>query len=246
LRQLVLSAPMITLPKNRRTIGEVAQAVGLTIRTLRHYENLGLLGRVGRSDGGRRVYGETEVHRLYQIRALRDLGLPLADIRFLLQCGTPEATFADVIARYRQWVTGEINRMQRLLEMLDLASGEGSTTAQAPLELFDAMSRVSRHAAARTVEAESGSTSRAAWSSVADELRACVQLGLDPTTPRPLEAARRASALIEEFAGGDAAIKGALATIRKAGPAKFGDWDRTLFQYLERGLEVFTSKEDLI
>jgi len=234
---------MIALPKNRWTIGELARAVGLTVRTLRHYEDLGLLGRVARSDGGRRVYGESELHCLYQIRALRDLGLSLADIRSLLDSGNSEATFAHVISRHRQWVEAEIIRLERLLAMLDLASVDCSTTASATLELCHAMSQVSRHAAAKTVGADSEATTRAAWSSIADELRACLQLGLDPATPRPLGAARRANTLIDEFSAGDDAIKRALTTLRKAGPAQFGKWDRALFDYLERALEVFASKE---
>ena len=58
-------------------IGELARATGLTVRTLRHYESLGLLPRPPRTRGRQRLYDERDVRRTYRIRALRELGLSL-------------------------------------------------------------------------------------------------------------------------------------------------------------------------
>ncbi|GAB3255662.1 MerR family transcriptional regulator [Chitinimonas naiadis] len=65
-------------------IGELAKRTGVTIRALRHYDDIGLLSPSGRSDAGYRLYNQRDVARLYQILALRQLGLPLADIGPLL------------------------------------------------------------------------------------------------------------------------------------------------------------------
>ncbi|MGH2907848.1 MAG: MerR family transcriptional regulator, partial [Solirubrobacteraceae bacterium] len=56
-------------------IGELAAASGLSVRALRHYDELGLLTPSERTDSGYRLYSETEVRRLYRIVALRRLGL---------------------------------------------------------------------------------------------------------------------------------------------------------------------------
>ena len=64
-----------------RRIGDIAQASGLTVRTLRYYEEIGLLAPDGRSDAGHRLYGHTATARLYRIVLLRQLGLPLELIR---------------------------------------------------------------------------------------------------------------------------------------------------------------------
>ena len=64
----------------RWKIGEVARRAGLTIRTLHHYEEIGLIGPVARSDSGHRLYGSGDIERLYVIAALRGLGMPLAEI----------------------------------------------------------------------------------------------------------------------------------------------------------------------
>ena len=58
-------------------IGELAKRTGLTVRTLHHYDEIGLLSPAERSDGGHRVYDEAAVQRLYRIVSLRSLGFPL-------------------------------------------------------------------------------------------------------------------------------------------------------------------------
>jgi DNA-binding transcriptional MerR regulator len=64
-------------------IGEVCERTGLSPRTVRYYEELGLLPGVRRRAAGRRVYGPDEVERLRFIQRLKALGLPLAEIRDL-------------------------------------------------------------------------------------------------------------------------------------------------------------------
>ena len=61
------------------TIGEVARRTGLTERTLRYYEELGLVAP-GRDRGGRRRYDAATLARLYRVRLLRGLGTPLAEV----------------------------------------------------------------------------------------------------------------------------------------------------------------------
>jgi DNA-binding transcriptional MerR regulator/uncharacterized glyoxalase superfamily protein PhnB len=61
------------------SIGDVARRTGLTERTLRYYEELGLV-TPGRDPGGRRRYDGDALDRLYRVRLLRDLGTPLADL----------------------------------------------------------------------------------------------------------------------------------------------------------------------
>ena len=63
-----------------RKVGELAAATGLTVRTLHHYEQIGLLAASRRSSGGHRLYSADDVARLYRICLLRRLGFPLAEI----------------------------------------------------------------------------------------------------------------------------------------------------------------------
>lgn len=63
--------------------GEIAQRLGLTERTIRYYEELGLLDSVKRVEGGRRVYTDEDLRRLKFIQKLKMLGLSLDEMRDL-------------------------------------------------------------------------------------------------------------------------------------------------------------------
>jgi DNA-binding transcriptional MerR regulator len=72
-------------PPGALRIEAVAQRTGLTKRTIRYYEEIGLLSPSGRSEGGYRLFSETDVARLERIVALRDsAGLTLAEVSELL------------------------------------------------------------------------------------------------------------------------------------------------------------------
>ncbi len=65
-------------------IGEVADRVGLSLRTIRYYEEVGLFEPAGRSPGGFRLYSEDEVTRLSILKGMKPFGLTLDEIRDLM------------------------------------------------------------------------------------------------------------------------------------------------------------------
>lgn len=91
-------------------IGQVCEATGLSARTVRYYEELGLLPGVRRRSGGRRVYGGDELQRLRFIQRLKTLGLSLAEVK--------ELNAVHAIAG------GTAPMLERLGELLDRRLGD--------------------------------------------------------------------------------------------------------------------------
>ena len=106
-------------------IGEVAERVGVTTRTIRYWEELGLLGAAARSKGAQRLYAEADVKRLEELIRLRDLlGLSLDELVELAEAQEARAALRD------QWeesasdreragiVTAAIAVIERQLELV--------------------------------------------------------------------------------------------------------------------------------
>src|SRR3978361_682185 len=118
--------------------GELAEAAGVTVRTLRHYEEIGLLKPAERSWGGHRRYGSNEVQSLYRILALRRLGFPLAEIAHLIDSDSG-SLFEATRWQLRQvddQVTGLERLRDRLVVVLDSLE---RSKAPSTNELIDAM-----------------------------------------------------------------------------------------------------------
>lgn len=71
-------------------IGALARRVGLTPPTIRYYEEIGLLPRASRHQGGQRSYGDEDVRRLTFVRRCRDFGFSISEVRSLLALADDE------------------------------------------------------------------------------------------------------------------------------------------------------------
>ncbi len=105
------------------TIGELAGYAGVTVRTVRHYHQVGLLPEPERDASGYRRYGATAVVQLIRIRTLADAGVPLSQIAQMLDAD--EATFADAVRRIDARLRAEVQRLQTSRRQIaQLAAGD--------------------------------------------------------------------------------------------------------------------------
>lgn len=79
-------------------IGEVADRAGLSLRTIRHYDDIGLVTPSGRTDGGFRLYSPTDLGRLVLIKNMKPLGYSLEQMAELLSVIDSRAAGADAVA----------------------------------------------------------------------------------------------------------------------------------------------------
>ncbi|MDP9245952.1 MAG: MerR family transcriptional regulator [Chloroflexota bacterium] len=117
-----MARAMLSEPKTASyRIGELAAKVGMTERTIRYYEELGLLDSVKRLDGGIRVYTDEDVRRLKFIRKLKVLGLSLQEMHELEGIYTSQRSNRTVLPRlielldvHLATVDGRISELQAL------------------------------------------------------------------------------------------------------------------------------------
>ncbi len=102
-------------------VGQLAKRTGVTVRTLHHYDALGLLVPSERTEAGHRLYAEEDVRRLYRMLALRQVGLSLAEISSLLHDDDPG--LITTVRRHLERVERDLehgNRLRRhLVDILD-------------------------------------------------------------------------------------------------------------------------------
>src|SRR3954470_4552788 len=197
-------------------IGELARRTGLTVRTLHHYDSIGLLSPAERSEGGHRVYGDEDVRRLYRIVSLRSLGFPLDAIAAVLDHDGVDARAAgaDHLHRLEDQIARDRALRRTLRSLLDrLDTEEFLTTIEEmtmhqryytpeQLERLQQRRRSIGEDAIRDVERE--------WGEIFATLRAEMEAGTDPADPKLRPIALRGRELLAMFTGGDAGIKQSL------------------------------------
>jgi MerR family transcriptional regulator, thiopeptide resistance regulator len=122
-------------------VGELAKLTGLTIRTLRFYDQIGLFSPSGQTESGHRLYNESDLSRLQQILSLKELGLSLEEIKTALT-GGQISPFEIVDLQIKQ-IKEQIKLQQKLLEQLrhvsKLMQGKAELTVEDFTNLLQAM-----------------------------------------------------------------------------------------------------------
>lgn len=101
------------------SVGQVAGFAGVTVRTLHHYDDIGLLTPSERSHAGHRRYGDADLDRLQQILFYRELGFPLEEVAVLLD--DPEADPRAHLRRQHELLTARIEKLHKMAEAVEHA-----------------------------------------------------------------------------------------------------------------------------
>jgi DNA-binding transcriptional MerR regulator len=209
-------------------VGALAKRTGLTVRTLHHYDEIGLLTPSDRTSAGHRLYAEDDVARLQRIASLRHLGLALDEIAACLD--RPEYTLERTLDLQIERIDAEIARHRRMREMIERLRDRLQATGRASVEELtqtievtmsyekyytpEQLEQLERRAEAvgpdriREVEQE--------WSELFAAYGKAMAEGLDPASEEVRALARKSAALVTEFTGGDPGIRSSLEAMYRA------------------------------
>jgi DNA-binding transcriptional MerR regulator len=115
-------------------IGQVAEAVGLSLRTIRYWGEVDLVPPSGRSQGGFRLYTDADIDRLRLVKNLKPLNLTIDEMRDLVtvrdrlaEPSTPADQRPDLVERLALFATIANERCQRLREQLEMVDALNAT-----------------------------------------------------------------------------------------------------------------------
>jgi DNA-binding transcriptional MerR regulator len=198
-----------------KTVKEVAEASGVTVRTLHHYDEIGLLRPRERSEAGYRLYSHADLERLQEILGWRQLGFALAQVQALLD--EPGYDRAGALRRQRGLVEAEAERLSSLRAALDVAiAAEESGKEQDVKTMFEGFDPKEYQEEARdrwggTPEYEESirrtrSYGEAEWAAIreegdaiAAEFAALMEAGADPGGPDATALALRHRAYLSRW-----------------------------------------------
>jgi DNA-binding transcriptional MerR regulator len=198
---------------------EFAELAGVSVRTLHHYDRLGLL-KARRTGSGYRLYRESDLERLEQIVALKFLGLPLKDIRDLLDSAAPE--LPDALRMQRRALEEKRRLLDQAIAAIReaeavVASGRptGAAVLKKIIEVIEMQqnndwTKYANEAAREKLAARHGEWSpelqervSKQWIDLITEVQAAIDNGERPTSGKAQALAGRWKALVGEFTKGD-------------------------------------------
>ena len=201
---------------------EFAALTGVTVRALHHYDRAGLLRPTRRTGAGYRLYGARDLARLQQILTLKFVGLPLEEIKRLLDARALD--LAETLRLQREALTEKRSRLDMALRAVDEAervvARGGETDWDAFKKIVEAIAMQHDNEwmkkyyteeqladLARRGTPEVLERGQRDWQQLIAEVQAAVAEGLDPASERAQSLVARWEALIEQFTGGDPGIR---------------------------------------
>ncbi|WP_199736871.1 MULTISPECIES: MerR family transcriptional regulator [Micromonospora] len=238
-------------------IGELCRRTGLTVRTLHHWDHVGLLRPSARTSTGHRLYDERDVDRLYRIVALRELGLPLETIGALLdRDGTGAPALAELLGEHLAHVERQLaalgglrDRLAALVPAVRAAGGAPSVDLLALIQEVTTVDDTIRNyfteeqlaALAQRRERLGEDAVRGVqeeWPRLIAQVQAELDAGTDPAEPRVRALAQRWMELLEAFHGGDPGLRDSLYRMQAENSTEiaqqFGGPSPELIDYVKR------------
>ena len=106
------------------SIGELAKKLEMSQRTIRYYEEIGLLNSIKRVEGGRRIYTDADLRRLKLIKRLKIMGMTLSEMQELEAMWTIEKSNDKVLKRLLELLNNQLHRLDDRIADLNILRNE--------------------------------------------------------------------------------------------------------------------------
>ena len=106
------------------SIGEIAKELDMSQRTIRYYEEIGLLNSIKRVEAGRRVYTDMDLRRLKLIKRLKIMGMTLSEMQELEAMWTIEKSTDKVLGRLLELMSNQLRRLDDRIADLNILRNE--------------------------------------------------------------------------------------------------------------------------
>jgi len=230
-------------------VGQLAKRTGISVRTLHHYDQIGLLTPTHRTESGHRLYDRDDVVRLQQIVMLRQLGFALEEIGATLRRASLPHLIDLHLARLREQIERERRLMSRLERMSAWLRAEEEVSVDEFLNAIEEMTMFEKYMTEEQLETlrKRGETIgpqriqqvQEEWPRLIEEVRVEMERGTDVKSPRVQALAQRWRSLVNEFSGGDKAIESSVATMYRSEPGaaeRFG-FDTKVWDYIKSAMQ---------
>jgi len=222
-------------------VGQVARLTGLTVRTLHHYDTIGLVRPGGRSPAGYRLYDGEDLHRLHLVVSLKRTGIGLDAIASLLagKSLAPKDVIAQQVAELDRSIAQATEAKERLQVLLSALQGDPGS-ADALLEATRLLAEYQKHLPVLDVSRPLARWRRAEpeWAPVAAAMRRHQEAGADVVHPEVQHLAQRWMNLAMRVFGGELPVVLRWADMhrRVPGTAVHAGLDPALLDYLGRAI----------
>ncbi len=106
------------------SIGDIARKLDMSQRTIRYYEEIGLLNSIKRVEGGRRIYTDADLRRLKLIKRLKIMGMTLSEMQELEAMWTIEKSNDKVLRRLMEILNSQLSRLDDRIADLNILRNE--------------------------------------------------------------------------------------------------------------------------
>ena len=197
-------------------VGELAALANLTVRTLHHYDSIGLLRPSARSDAGYRLYDRDDVARLHRIQALRAFGMSLADIGLTLD--SPAGSPLAIVDRQLEALETRMAEARRLRDQLlrvraQLVQGSAPdlstwlTTLENTMDMRNVYERYFTKEELERMPLIRNDAAQAEWQGMVEQARGLIESQVPPDSDAAKAFALRWLQTFERDTGGDAALQ---------------------------------------